>query len=61
MNKKRGVLISTMDHNKTVTKSKSAHTNPLPLLPYNHSLLDHHNELASKSGAIEGLYNEQLA
>jgi hypothetical protein len=53
MSKKRGVIISTVDHAQTIAKSHSAHTNPLakhyPLLPN------------SQSGAIYPLDNEALA
>lgn len=54
MNKKRGVVVSSSNHPKTISKSKSAHTHPLPLQ-------QNHNQLASRSGAIPPLENEELA
>jgi type IV secretory pathway VirB10-like protein len=56
MNKKRGVVVSTSNHPKTISKSKSAHTHPLP--PHS---LQSHNPLACRSGAIPPLENEELA
>ena len=61
MSKKRGVLISTMDHTKTVNKSKSSHTHPLPNQLNHHPLLDHHNNPGTKSGAIDRFTQQQLA
>ncbi len=41
MKKKRGVVLSTTDNTRTISKSKSAHTNPLMNPLCNGSLTDH--------------------
>lgn len=38
MSKKRGVVVSTADNTKAISKSKSAQVNPLNPDVYNHSL-----------------------
>lgn len=55
MSKKRGVVVSIANHHKTVSKSKSAHTNPLVHQVNGHNLNDNYPEIGSRSGAINPL------
>lgn len=55
MSKKRGVVHSTIDHAKSIAKSKSAHTNPIAHLVNEHSLHQNVPNVGSRSGDIEPL------
>jgi len=61
MNKKRGIVISTTDNTKFITKSKSDSNNPLSNPLHNRSLNDNRADVETRLEAMQHLECEELA